>query len=142
MHAITCASSPAPPRSTLKHGSMGSVHVWEGSAARAARSERGRGLPNREGATSGGNTCSLGRLAVALDSKANAGYTTIAVSGPPENGKVRHWVEAPLQEQVGRGEHRCKVQLRSHQHTCELILAHATSAVTVLGGMSPAGAAG
>ena len=57
MHAITCASSPAPPRSTLKHGSMGSVHVWEGSAARAARSERGRGLPNREGATSGGNTC-------------------------------------------------------------------------------------
>ena len=56
MHAITCASSPAPPRSTLKHGSMGSVHVWEGSAARAARSERGRGLPNREGATSGGNT--------------------------------------------------------------------------------------
>ena len=57
MHAITCASSPAPPRSTLKHGSMGSVHVWEGSAARAAGSERGRGLPNREGATSGGNTC-------------------------------------------------------------------------------------
>ena len=40
----------------LKHGSMGSVHVWEGSAARAARSERGRGLPNREGATSGGNS--------------------------------------------------------------------------------------
>ena len=35
---------------------MGSVHVWEGSAARVARSERGRGLPNREGATSGGNT--------------------------------------------------------------------------------------
>ena len=60
MHAITCASSPAPPRSTLKHGSMGSVHVWEGSAARAARSERGRGLPNREGATSGGNTWDCG----------------------------------------------------------------------------------
>ena len=57
MHAITCASSPAPPRSTLKQGYMGSVHVWEGSAARAARRERGRGLPNREGATSGGNTC-------------------------------------------------------------------------------------
>ena len=56
MHAITCASSPAPPRSTLKQGYMGSVHVWEGSAARAARRERGRGLPNREGATSGGNT--------------------------------------------------------------------------------------
>ena len=55
MHAITCASSPAPPRSTLKQGYMGSVHVWEGSAARAARRERGRGLPNREGATSGGN---------------------------------------------------------------------------------------
>ena len=62
MHAITCASSPAPPRSTLKHGSMGSVHVWEGSAARAARSERGRGLPNREGATSGGNTCATAAL--------------------------------------------------------------------------------
>ena len=79
---------------------MWSVHVWEGSASRAALSERERGLPNREGATC--CTCCTVSHHMHLQSHF-AGRVRKFVQSHAARASTEAWIRCPQPHKVSLG---------------------------------------